>query len=59
MCPIQFQSDISSDKTSPQFKPFWIGRLPEKCLPIQTLLYASLIDILMSLAYFMGIPNAM
>jgi hypothetical protein len=29
----------SGDKASPCFRPFWIGKLSAKCLPIQTLLY--------------------
>jgi hypothetical protein len=29
----------SGDKASPCFRPFWIGKLSDKCLPIRTLLY--------------------
>jgi hypothetical protein len=31
----------SGDKASPSFRPFWIGKLSDKCLPIRTLLYVS------------------
>jgi hypothetical protein len=26
----------SGNKASPCFRPFWIGKLSDKCLPIQT-----------------------
>jgi hypothetical protein len=29
------------DRASPCFRPFWIGKLSDKCLPIWTLLYVS------------------
>jgi hypothetical protein len=29
----------SGDKTSPCFRPFWIRKLSNKCLPIRTLVY--------------------
>jgi hypothetical protein len=32
----------SGDRASPCFRPFWIGKLSDKCLPIRTLLYAKL-----------------
>jgi hypothetical protein len=48
----------SCDKASPCFKPFWKGKLSEKCLHIQTLLYVSLKHLLMSLTHFMGTPNS-
>jgi hypothetical protein len=48
----------SGDKASRSFKPFWIGKLSGKCLPIQTLLYVSFKHILMSLTNFIGIPNS-
>jgi hypothetical protein len=32
----------SGDRASPCFGPFWIGKLPEKCLPAWTMLYVSL-----------------
>jgi hypothetical protein len=48
----------SGDKTSPYFKSFWIGKLSDKCLPIQTLLYVSIKHILISLTNFIGIPNS-
>jgi hypothetical protein len=31
----------SGDKASPCFRPFWIGKLSDRCLPIRTLLYVS------------------
>jgi hypothetical protein len=46
------------DKASPSFKPFWIGKLSDKCLPIWTLLYASFKHILIGLTNLMGIPNS-
>jgi hypothetical protein len=27
----------SGDKASPCFRPFWIGKLSDKCIPIRTL----------------------
>lgn len=41
------------------YRPFWIGRLSGKCLPIRTLLYISLKHILVVLTVFMGIPNSL
>jgi hypothetical protein len=29
----------SGVQASPCFRPFWIGKVSDKCLPIQTLLY--------------------
>jgi hypothetical protein len=49
----------SGDRASPCFRPFWIGKLSDKCLPIQTLLYVSLKHILINLTGFMGTPNSM
>jgi hypothetical protein len=49
----------SGDRTSPWFRPFWIGKLSDKCLPIQTLLYVSFKHILINLTSFMGTPNSM
>jgi hypothetical protein len=43
----------------PCFRPFWIGNLSDKCLPIQTLLYVSFNHILMNLTSFMGTPSSM
>jgi hypothetical protein len=37
---------ISGDRTSPCFRPFWIGKLSGKCSPIRTLLYVSFKHIL-------------
>jgi hypothetical protein len=48
----------SGDKVSPYFRPFWIGRLSNKCLPIWTLKYVSFKHILISLTNFMGTPNS-
>jgi hypothetical protein len=31
----------SGNKASPYFRPFWIGKLSYKCLPIRTLLYTA------------------
>jgi hypothetical protein len=31
----------SGDRVSPCFRPFWTGKLSDKSLPIQTLLYAT------------------
>jgi hypothetical protein len=36
----------SGDGASPCFRPFWIGTISDKCLPIQTLLYVSFKHIL-------------
>jgi hypothetical protein len=49
----------SGDKASPCFRPFWIGKLSDICLPIETLLYVSLKHVLISLTNFMGTPNSM
>jgi hypothetical protein len=49
----------SSNKGSPCFRPFWIRKLSDKCLPIQTLLYISFMHILISLSSFMGTQNSM
>jgi hypothetical protein len=48
----------SGNKASSCFKPFWIGKLSDKCLPIWTLLYVSFKHILISLTNFMGIQNS-
>jgi hypothetical protein len=50
--------ESSGDKASPCFQPFCIGNLTDKCLHLQTLLYVSLKDKLISLANFMGTPNS-
>jgi hypothetical protein len=47
----------SGDKSSPYFRPFWIVKIPDKCLPIRTLLYVSFKHILIKLTSFMGNPN--
>jgi hypothetical protein len=68
MCPIQFQSHLvswtflmaysktklksSGDRSSPCFRPFWIGNLSDKCLPIWTLLYVSFKHILINLTTY-------
>jgi hypothetical protein len=49
----------SSDKASHCFRPFWIRKLSDKCLPIQTLLYVSFKHILISLSSFMDTQNSM
>jgi hypothetical protein len=48
----------SDDKASPCFRPFWIGKLSDKCLPIRTLLYVSFKHIFISLTSFMGTPTS-
>jgi hypothetical protein len=48
----------SGAKASPCFKPFWTGKLKEKCLPIWFVLYVSFKHILIGLTNFMGIPNS-
>jgi hypothetical protein len=45
-------------EVSPCFRPFCIGKLSDKCLPIRTLLYNSFKHILISLTSFMGTPNS-
>jgi hypothetical protein len=47
----------SDDKSYPYFKPFWIGKLSDKCLTIKALLYVSFKHILISQTNVMGIPN--
>jgi hypothetical protein len=49
----------SGDRASPCFRPFWIRKLSDKCLHIQTLLYVSFKHILINLTSFMGTPNYM
>jgi hypothetical protein len=49
----------SDDKASPSLKPYWIGKLSDKCVPIRTLLYVSFKHTLMSLTRFMGTPYSM
>jgi hypothetical protein len=49
----------SGDRASHCFRPFWIGKLSHKCLPIRTLLYVSFKHILINLTSFMGTPNFM
>jgi hypothetical protein len=48
----------SGDRASPCFRPFWIRKLSDKCLPIRTLLYVLFKHILINLASFMGTPNS-
>jgi hypothetical protein len=71
MCLIKFQSHLDlldlpndmlkriGDKASPSFRPFWIGKLSDKCLPIRTLLYVSFKHILIRLTNFMKTPHSM
>jgi hypothetical protein len=40
----------SADKLSPCVRPFWIGKLSDKCLPIWTLLCVSFKHVLISLS---------
>jgi hypothetical protein len=53
------KSKSSGDKASPCFRPFWKGKLSDKCLPIWTLLYVSFKHILIELTSFMVPPNSM
>jgi hypothetical protein len=39
----------NGDKASPYFKPFWTGKLSDKCLSIRILLYVSVKHILIGL----------
>jgi hypothetical protein len=48
----------SGDKASHCFRSVWIGKLSDKGLPIQTLLYVSFKHILTSPSSFMGNPNS-
>jgi hypothetical protein len=48
----------NGDKAS-YFRPFWIGNLSDKCLPVWTLLQVLFKHILISLTSFMGSPNSM
>jgi hypothetical protein len=43
------------DRASPCFRPFWIGKLSDKCMD---LLYVSLKHILIRLASFLGTADA-
>jgi hypothetical protein len=45
----------SGDRASPCFRPFWIGNLSDKCLPIRTLLYVSFKHILINLDPLCGL----
>jgi hypothetical protein len=47
------------DRATPCFGPFWIEKLSDKCLHIQTLLYISFKHILINLTSFMGTRNPM
>jgi hypothetical protein len=49
----------SGDKASHCLRPFWKGKISDKCLPIQTLPYVSFKHILISLRSFIGTPNSM
>jgi hypothetical protein len=46
--------EISGDRVSPCFRPFWIRKLSDKCLPILTLPYVSFKHILSNLTRFLG-----
>jgi hypothetical protein len=47
----------SGDKASPCFKPFWIVRPSDKCLPVLTLLCISFKRFVISLTHFMGVSK--
>jgi hypothetical protein len=49
----------SGDEASPCFRPFWIGKVSDKCLPIWTSTHILFKHILINLISFMGIPNSM
>jgi hypothetical protein len=49
----------SGDKASPCFILFWIGKISEKCLRIQTLLFFLFRHTLINLTSFMGTPDSM
>jgi hypothetical protein len=51
--------ESSGDKASACFRPFWIGKLSDKCLPVWSLFYGSFNGNLISLTSFMGTPNSM
>jgi hypothetical protein len=48
----------SGEGASPYFRPFWMGKLSDKFLPIKTLPYVSFKHILINLTSFMGTPNS-
>jgi hypothetical protein len=47
----------SGVRASPCFRPFWIGKLSDKCLPIQTLPYVSFKHNLINLTGFIYFFN--
>jgi hypothetical protein len=49
----------NDDGASPCFRPFWIGKLTDKCLLIRTLIYVLFKHILINLTSSMGTPNSM
>jgi hypothetical protein len=55
-----FKAKLKSSgvKASPCFRPLKIGKLSEKCLPIQTIIYVSIKHNLISLTSFMGTTNS-
>jgi hypothetical protein len=52
-------TNFADKRRSSCIRPFWIGKLSDKCLRMWTLLYISLKHILISLTSFMGTPNSM
>jgi hypothetical protein len=49
--------ESNGNKASPCFRPFWIGKLSDRYLPVLILLYDSFKHILFSLTSFMVTPN--
>jgi hypothetical protein len=49
----------TGDRVSPCFRPFCIGKLSDKCLPIWTLLYVSFKHTLIDLSSFMVTPKSL
>jgi hypothetical protein len=47
----------SGDNSSPGFRPLWIPKLSDKCLPVQTII-VSFKHILIILISFIGTPNS-
>jgi hypothetical protein len=48
----QAKSKSSGDRASPCSRPFWIGKLSDRCLHIGTLLYVSFKHILIIFTYY-------
>jgi hypothetical protein len=57
MAHSQAKLKSSGDKVSPYFRPFWKGKLSDKCLLLWTLLHVSF-KILISVTSFTGSSNS-